>query len=140
MIISFDIKVEDIASAGKSFKWPVCPCEKCNRNMWGHGFVGRYFEGFIQLIGLKRWRCPCCGAVALGRPKSFFPRFRSSIKEIYDSLITKLKTKAWPKGFRRQRGWYWLKLLKKSLFMQDRHRDPTDFLIGRFESGVNFFV
>jgi hypothetical protein len=107
--------------------------------MWGHGFVCRYFEGFALGVRIKRLLCPGCGMVVCFRPQDFFPKFQSSIADIYNALKSRLGTGFWPYGFKRQRGWYWLKLLMKTVVM-NAQTDPVQFLSERLAKGVHFFV
>lgn len=141
MIVAIAATIHEIAELGESFKWPDGHCEKCSRKMWGHGFVGRYFDGVAGLVRIKRLICPGCGVVVTFRPQQFYSRFRSSIVEIYEALTARLKTGFWPegKGFKRQRGWYWLKKLMSTVLMNS-HPEPSQFLNDRFAKEVQFFV
>ncbi len=140
MIVAIAATAHEITELGESFKWPQGHCEKCSRKMWGHGFVGRYFEGVLGLVRIKRLICPVCGVVVIFRPQQFYPRFRSSIVEIYESLTVRLTTGFWPGGdFKRQRGWYWLKKLISTVLM-NVHPEPAAFLHDRFVKEVHFFV
>ncbi len=139
MIVFFSKTVFEISKFDLSFKWPDCNCEKCSRKMWGHGFVVRYFESIDNIVRIKRLRCPDCGIVITFRPSEYYPKFRSEITRIYDALIERLSFGFWPEGFPRQRGWYWLKLFKKSLLI-DGAGDAIEFLKNRFSKKVHFFV
>jgi hypothetical protein len=44
----------------RRYKWESCDCPNCDKNMWRHGFIPRYFEGNLTLILLKRYRYPDC--------------------------------------------------------------------------------
>lgn len=139
MVVAINATVLDLANFDKFFKWPELTCEKCSRKMWGHGFVSRYFEGVSHLIRIKRLICPDCGMVVVFRPREFWPRFRSSIEEIYDALITRLQSGFWPVGFKRQRGWHWLASLMRAVLMAGA-RNPVEFLKQRFSKEIQFFV
>jgi len=139
MIVFFAKTAFEISKFAANFKWPDCNCEKCSRKMWGHGFVARYFESLNDSIKIKRLRCPVCGMVITFRPAEYYPAFRSKITSIYDAMSNRLKSGFWPTGFSRQRGWYWLKLFKASLFMSGAS-DAIDFLENRFLKEVHFFV
>ena len=139
MIVFFAKTVFEISKFTTTFKWPDCNCEKCSRKMWGHGFVVRYFESINESVKIKRLRCPVCGMVIIFRPAEYYPAFRSPIINIYEALMTRLRTGFWPIGFPRQRGWYWLKLFKKSLLMGGVS-DAVGFLEDRFSKEVHFFV
>lgn len=139
MIVAVAATIHEISEMGECFKWPVLSCEKCSCRLWGHGFVGRYFDGVADLVRIKRLICPDCGMVVSFRPMAFWPRFRSSIEEIYIALMRRLGSGFWPIGFKRQRGWYWLKKFMSSVLMSG-HCDPAEFLKQRFSKAIHFFV
>jgi hypothetical protein len=139
MIVATDATIQYIAEKAETFKWPCLVCKKCSCKMWGHGFVSRYFEGISHLVKIKRLICPRCGMVVVFRPRAFWPRFRSSISEIYTTLVVRLESGFWPIGFRRQRGWHWLSSLMKAVLMA-RANDPVEFLKYRFDKEIHFFV
>ncbi len=68
----------------------------------------RYFSEYEGGIFLKRYRCSHCGVVLTTRPDEYWPRIRSSIGTIYNSLKSRLNLMVWPAGFPRQRGGHWL--------------------------------
>ena len=109
MILPFKITLEELSKSGKNFKWPKYFCDCCQRNMWGHGFVARYFETNPDPVFLKRYRCPDCKALVVVRPEEYWSRIRSSILVIYLSLKSRLSLGRWPELFPRQRGNHWLK-------------------------------
>lgn len=139
MIVAITATTLDLANLGSSFKWPEHICEKCSRQMWGHGFVDRYFECLSHSIRIKRLICPSCGMVVIFRPIEFWPRFRSSIEVIYTALILRLQSGFWPVGFKRQRGWHWLSRLMRAVLMAGAG-DPVEFLMQRQHKMVHFFV
>jgi len=108
MILSIKITLRELSKTGKTYKWDKCFCEDCQRNMWGHGYVGRYLEVEPNVFFFKRYRCPCCSSVVTVRPEGYWPRIRSSILVIYQTLKSKLRLGSWPKAFPRQRGQHWL--------------------------------
>ncbi len=109
MIFQSKITVSELSRNGKNHKWDKCHCSKCNRSMWGHGFVGRYFSAFAEAIYLKRYRCPECRTVTTARPEGHWPCIRSSILVIHQALISRITVGAWPSGFPRQRGGHWIR-------------------------------
>lgn len=109
MIFQSKITVSELSKNGKNHKWDNFHCSKCNRNMWGHGFVGRYFSSFVDAIFLKRYRCPDCCVVVTARPEGHRPRLRSSTFVIYQALSCRITTGVWPSGFPRQRGGHWIR-------------------------------
>ena len=78
----------------------------------GHGFVSKLFDGFTELLWLKRWRCPVCHCIITMRPKSHFPRFQASKKDIQDALEHRLTHGKWPPDLSPPRMRYWLSSLK----------------------------
>lgn len=109
MILMYKITVQEISKNGKNHKWPKYYCDKCKRNMWGHGFVKRYFSATPEFIFLKRHRCPECGQVVTTRPEGHLPSIQTSLLTIYQTLKNKISSGHWPTGFPRQRGGHWLK-------------------------------
>lgn len=73
----------------------------------GHGYVGRYFDGYPGQIWMRRWRCVEYGAVHTCRPESHWRRFLAPVAVIVASLAGKLSGLHWPKGESRQRQQYW---------------------------------
>lgn len=109
MILNYKITLTELSEAGKNFKWDQCFCKKCQRPMWGHGFVGRYFYNFSEILFLKRYRCPDCAVVVTTRPCGYWPWIRSSIFRIYQGLIFRISNCHWPESLTRQCGGHWLK-------------------------------
>jgi hypothetical protein len=117
MIRFVDVLLKDIFQMGRDFPWErpaQCPC--CgNWKVWGHGFVGTFFNGFSSEIWLKRYRCPACGCVVKLRPSSHFHRFQSSKHTIRSSLMLRICTGNWPQGSCKSRQRYWLHNLKRQM-------------------------
>ncbi len=117
MILSLKICLQSLSEQGKSFNWEPQFCEKCQRPMWGHGFVSRYFTEITSSLYLKRFRCPGCSSVATTRPEGYWPRIRSSVASIYQSLKSRLDTGSWPRGGPRQRYAHWLRRFVRKVRM-----------------------
>jgi hypothetical protein len=109
MILLRKICLRELSEQGKHFNWDGYDCENCQRSMWGHGFVSRYFAEITPVVFLKRFRCPGCHAVATVRPAGYMPRLRSSIASIYSSLLGRITTGAWGGRDSRQRCGHWLR-------------------------------
>lgn len=139
MIVALSATIQEISDQGEHFNWPVLDCEKCSYRMWGHGFVVRYFEGISSGLRIKRLICHGCGMVVVFRPKGFFARFRSLVSEIYSTLCFRLRSGHWPKGFSRQRGWYWLRCLMSAVVFAG-NPSPLLFLEDRLSREVHFFT
>ena len=139
MIFPSKITVSELSRNGKKHKWDKCECQKCNRNMWGHGFVGRYFSAFSEVIFLKRYRCPGCSSVITTRPDGYWPFIHSSISMIHSSLQARISNGFWPAGFPRQRGGHWLKRFVENAKMSNQE-SLLNFLQFCFEKQVRFFL
>ena len=50
----------------------------------------RYFEGFLQPLWVRRFRCPDCGTVYTLRPDAFARGFRYSFMTILSSLMRRI--------------------------------------------------
>lgn len=111
LILHFAVDVKRLVEEGKDFCWPrpeQCPrCE--GRRLWGHGYVQRYFEGWIERIWIKRYRCPDCRAVHTLRPLEFYRGFYYSVLTILLSILNRIIHNRWLKGFPRQVQQYWWK-------------------------------
>lgn len=75
--------------------------------MWGHGFVERYFDGVVDAVWVKRWRCPDCRAVHTMRPRSHWRGFWATAAVVATVLGRKLAGQGWLRDFSRQRQQYW---------------------------------
>jgi hypothetical protein len=139
MILYYKITIKKLSEEGKNFKWGSCDCIKCNRKMWGHGYVTRYFSGIPDSVYLKRYRCPGCRSVVSTRPEGFFAHIRSSIFSIYSALKAKISNGHWPPQFPRQRGGHWLKRFTISARMSCQS-DLISFLDRCFEKELHFFT
>ena len=82
--------------------------------LWGHGYVCRYFDGFLGALWLKRYRCPDCGAVHTLRPHLYDRRFQVIWFTIFLSLLKKITVGRWLSGWSRQRQQYWWRGFKKA--------------------------
>lgn len=109
MILYIAVSVKEIFRKEKSYVWPrPKKCPKCGGSrLWGHGYVMRYFEGFLEGIWIKRWRCRACGSVHTMRPKNFWRRFRYTVANVVKSLTKKIAAGKWDGHLRRQVQQYW---------------------------------
>jgi len=142
MIICITVNLKEILKKRKKYPWkPPVNCPSCNADkVWGHGFVLAYFDGFIDGIWLKRYRCPICGTVLRVRPKGFFPRFQSPMETILSSIIVKQSKNRWLDGIGRTRQLHWFKALLRRMSAVFGHVCPYD-LRGAFDyfvkAGIN---
>jgi hypothetical protein len=139
MIFRYKITVTELAKAGKNFNWLPHQCEKCQRKMWGHGYVARYFSGHCNQIYLKRYRCPDCHSVVTARPEAYWTRLRSSVQAIYDAIRERLQIGKWPDTCPRQRGGHWLKRFMSFVRMEG-YSQPLSCLDFCFEKQIPFLV
>ena len=138
MILFIKITIEELSKKGKTHKWEKHYCDKCQRSMWGHGFVMRYFSETWAGIYVKRYRCPDCSTVVTTRPQTYWQGVRSAILTIYEVLKSKL-TGFWPPGFQRQRGLHWLRRFVDYAKMENQENLPS-FLAHCFAKQIRFFV
>ena len=108
MILYSKICFKELSEQDRNFNWGTHDCEKCQRRMWGHGFVSRYFAELASAVLLKRYRCPGCRSVVTTRPEGYLARVRSSVASIYTSLALRLSTGSWGASESRQRCGHWL--------------------------------
>jgi hypothetical protein len=114
MILSLCVSIKKIVECGREFAWPKPEsCPRCRGDrIWGHGFVGTLFDGFVEQVLMKRWRCPDCRCVMKARPDGYFERFQASMEEIRSSIAYRLKSGRWPPGTSRSRQGHWLRSLR----------------------------
>ena len=139
MILSRKINIGLLTEQGKNFKWEKHFCEGCHEFMWGHGFVLRYFSDIPGGVYLKRYRCSGCGTVAQVRPESYWQSLRSSVKNIYSALKTKIATGFWPPEMPRQRAGHWLRRFSLKARM-DAQTGLDQFLDFCFDKQLSFFT
>lgn len=113
MILFVDVNLKEVNLLGKKFPWQkpaVCP--RCiQSHVWGHGFSGTFFDGFLNALLMRRFRCPGCGCVIKCRPRSHFPRIQTAIDTIKSHLACRIETGRWPGS--RERGRHWLSALRR---------------------------
>jgi len=114
LLLLFRIDLQKIQEHGKKYSWEKPKkCPSCNSiRLWGHGYVIRYFYGYIQGIWMKRWRCPDCGAVHTARPCEYPVGFQYPHDIINKSLLTKLEGNPFVLDIPRQNQQYWMKAFK----------------------------
>lgn len=116
LVLSIFVSVNEIATCGRFYPWekPEC-CPRCRGKLWWHGFVQAYFASWPNAVDLRRLRCSECGAVYRLRPAGYFPRFRSSIKEIEDSILSRCFSKRWCPDLPRSRQQQWWRRLMRMI-------------------------
>lgn len=88
LVLHVTVNVKRLFALGRLYPWPrPNRCRLCgSRRIWGHGYVPRYFEGFVYPLWIRRLRCPDCGTVYTLRPDAFVRGFRYSLATIVLSL------------------------------------------------------
>jgi len=113
MILFVDVDLKKVSLLGKKYPWQkpaMCPC--ClQSHMWGHGFTGTFFDGFLKALLMRRFRCPACGCVIKCRPLSHFTRIQTAIDTIRSYLAGRIELGRWPAS--PNRGRHWLRALKR---------------------------
>lgn len=117
MILPVLACLKDIVKQGRDFPWPRPKfCPQCHGvRVWGHGFVGALFDGFVHQVLLKRWRCPDCRCIVRARPHGYFERIQAPIESIRSSIAYRLRTGRWPPGSSRSRQGHWLRSLRRKV-------------------------
>lgn len=111
LILHFRADVKRLDEEGKRYSWPrPARCPRCGSpRVWGHGYVGRYFEGRLRPLWMKRYRCADCGGVHTLRPTGYFRGFFYSVRTILRSLVEKLVHGRWLRWIARQVQQYWFR-------------------------------
>jgi hypothetical protein len=111
MIDFVAVQLKEIFEQGKNFKW-VRPaaCLKCHHyKVWGHGFVPRFFDGFVFCLYMKCYRCPLCRCVMTSRPDTHFSRIRCCKETIRTLLALRITTGRWqPSSLPSSRMRHWM--------------------------------
>ena len=115
MLWRVPLDLKQIFAQGRGYPWPRPDCcLRCqNWCVWGHGYVRRYFDGFVGALLMKCYRCPSCGCVITLRPISHFPRIRCPQETIQSHLRHRLNLHRWPpSALARSRLRHWLANLR----------------------------
>jgi hypothetical protein len=114
LVLHVAVDVQMLMELGKKYPWPrPARCLSCRSSrLWGHGYVRRYFEGFVHPLWIRRLRCSDCRTVYTLRPDLFYRGFRYSILTILSSLASKISDLRWLPSIPRQNQQYWYRGLK----------------------------
>ncbi len=117
MVIFSVVKLKELFKKARDYPWQKPQdCPRCNSHrLWGHGFAGAIFDGFIRPLLLKLYRCPDCGCVIRLRPKGYFKRFQTPVETIRSSIACKSTTNRWLPGISRSRQRHWFRALCKRI-------------------------
>lgn len=115
MIIPVSVILNEIFQQGRKFNWKKpAKCPRCHSvRVWGHGFVAAFFDGFVESLWLRRYRCPDCKCIVRMKPEGFFRRFRAPIVTIRTCLGDRLSRGRWPRLLSNSRRRHWLSALKR---------------------------
>jgi len=115
MVIFFPVILKELSEKARSYPWPKPErCPKCGAcRVWGHGYFMAIFDGFRQLLLLKRYRCPDCGCVIRCRPAGYFKRFQAPIHTIRESISSKGSKGRWLPDISRTRQAHWWRALTR---------------------------
>jgi hypothetical protein len=80
--------------------------------------VARYFDGQLEALWMKRYRCPDCAAVHTLRPSRHWRGFWAPWRLILVCLLSKLRGRGWLSRLPRQRQQYWWKGFAKQAARQ----------------------
>ncbi len=132
MIVSFCVSIKEIVERGREFPWPrPDSCPRCRGNrVWGHGFVGALFDGFLEQALIRRWRCPDCRCVVRARPHGYFERFQTPTNSIRSSIAYRIRNGRWPPGSSRSRQGHWLRSLLRQIEAHLKNEQITGPILG----------
>lgn len=149
MIDFVAVQLKYIFEQGKDFPWvrPVA-CLRCRHSkVWGHGFVPRFFDGFVLCLYMKCYRCPLCRCVMTSRPDTHFNRIRCCKETIRALLALRITTGRWlPSSLPPPRMRHWLTNLKRQTLahLTDTWKDGPiaafDCLLGMGHVPVSRFI
>jgi len=134
LILHFSVAVKAIFLLGKEYPWPKPEkCPVCSGvRLWGHGFVDRYFGGFMGALWMKRFRCPDCSSVHTCRPLDFPKGLQFSIEVVFKCLSNKIEANRWLSSVVRQNQQYWYRCLRNWASRQANVIKPTLFHLEAF--------
>ena len=140
LIVFVEVCVKTVAALGRDYPWQrpaVCP--RCGGvRVWGHGFVGAYFdEAGGEMVMVKRYRCPECRVVIRLRPTGYFRRIQASIAAVRACVAHRLGEGRWPPGSNSERQRHWLRGLRRQVLAHlgmdygERLMEGFEELVGR---------
>jgi hypothetical protein len=140
LIFFVAVEVKRLVELGRNYPWQRPErCPRCGgTRVWGHGFVGAYFdEAGTECVLLKRYRCPECRVVIRLRPKGYFRRVQARIAAVRACLLHRIGTGRWPPGSNPARQRHWLRGLRRQVLAHlgmnygERLAEGFEELVGR---------
>lgn len=114
LVLLVTADVNEIARLGKDFPWPKPSCcPRCSQSLWWHGFVPAYFAPLAEAVFIRRLRCSCCRAVHRLKPAGYWHRFRSSVADVFQSIIHRSEGGRWRLDLPRPRQRQWWRRLQR---------------------------
>ena len=118
LIVFIELCVKTLAELGRDYRWQrPKQCPRCGGvRVWGHGFVGAYFdEAGTECVLLKRYRCPQCRLVIRLRPRGYFHRIQATVAAVRRCVVHRMGTGRWPPGSNPARQRHWFKGLRRQV-------------------------
>ena len=117
MILYRKLNLKQMFKKGKRYSWQRPErCPRCGHDrLWGHGYVRRLFDGFMQALHMKCYRCADCGCVITLRPVTHFRGIQAPIAEVRCAISCRIRTGRWPPGRSHSRQRHWLANLRRSI-------------------------
>jgi len=131
-----------LQAQGKAYRWErPSHCPGCNGvRLWGHGYVLRYFQGFLDGLWLKRWRCCDCTQVHTLRPFGWQSRLLHPLALMREAMLHKIRHGRFSHSLAsRQVQQYWWQNLKRWAYSQSLSLSMhmlEDHVAGDFPLGV----
>jgi len=115
MILPVRAKLKEIYEKGREYLWPRPEsCPRCHGSrVWGHGYVTAYFDGFMDALLLRRYRCPDCKCVIRLKPEGIWRGFRATIETIRSCILHRVETDHYLPFISRTRQGHWFRALKR---------------------------
>jgi hypothetical protein len=134
LILYLSVNLTEIQRDEKGYCWPrPRQCLRCKGNrIWGHGYVGRFFDGVADALWMKRWRCPDCRTVYTMRPSTHWRGFWADRETILSSLRAKEYESRWLEHLCRERQQYWW----QGFTIQRRFEGPAMSLASLFNHHI----
>jgi hypothetical protein len=121
IVLYYHVELKELQAQGKAYRWErPSHCPGCNGvRLWGHGYVLRYFQGFLAGLWLKRWRCCDCTQVHTLRPFGWQSRLLHPLALMREAMLHKIRHGRFSHSLAsRQVQQYWWQNLKRWAYSQ----------------------